>query len=91
MIFGDNHTQHKIIQALRTTLSLLGETNAVDLNSGLGDLNSMKERISKRLAAIDADPYLRGIVGSWGDTLEASHVLDLLNDWNRAEEIERAA
>lgn len=47
------------------------------------DLQSdIKTEISKALEAAGAHPYLRAIVGSWGDTLADADVLEALRDWN---------
>lgn len=45
----------------------------------------IKDQISIALEQLGADPRLRAIVGSWGDTLTDAAVLEALKDWNAGE------
>ena len=42
----------------------------------------IRAEIYKALETLGANKHLLGIVGSWGDTLDDSEVLELLKPWN---------
>jgi hypothetical protein len=47
-----------------------------------------KDRLYEAAATLDADRYLLGYIGSWGDTLTDDDVLAFLRQWNEAEHAE---
>ena len=40
------------------------------------------DELYEELILMGADPFLLGIAGSWGDTLNDEEVLEVLRDWN---------
>lgn len=71
---GSDELQRQIIEQARISFRLLGEP--------FPEL----DQLSAELRRLDANRELRGIIGSWGDTLEPESVLELLIEWTGAEE-----
>ena len=48
--------------------------------------SQIRSEIYLALELLSANHELLGTVGSWGDTLDDEQVLELLKEWNQAEE-----
>lgn len=46
---------------------------------------AIEDQIYLAMKKLGAPPTLRGVIGSWGDTLTEEQVWTMLNDWNQAQ------
>ena len=52
--------------------------------------HASKDHVYAKFEQLNADAYLLGFIGSWGDTLEDADVLTGLCEWNAGEALEAA-
>jgi hypothetical protein len=83
-VFQDESAAHSHSTGQLNTFSFCSLVGSVGYHSGMRDDCTLKiiSEISKALEDLKAPPFLRGIVGSWGDTLTDEEVLTALRLWN---------
>lgn len=85
---GADELQRQILDQIRLSMRLLGADTASfhRFDAAMRPSTQALNLLNRELERLGANRELLGAVGSWGDTLAPESVLDLLKDWNEAEQ-----
>lgn len=88
---GSEEIQRQIIEQARISLKLLGAESAsfMRFDAEMKPSRPALNLLSDEMQRLGADRELLATIGSWGDTLQPEDVLELLKEWNQAEEEQR--